>query len=104
MANPHLISVLSELSIVSPEHFAVVSNCTLVLLVQFQPREPVVLAELANTVYLMALSTLDLLQNLIRLDCSLHRCLTAFTGPQDVEVGPGVVQKRWASSKLIRLE
>ena len=104
LAKFHLISVLGELSIVSPEHFAIASHCTLVLLVQLQPGEPVVLPELTNTVYLVALSALDLLQNLVRLDCSLHRGLTAFTGPQDVEVGPGVVQKRCASCKLIWLE
>ena len=104
LAKFHLISVLGELSIVSPEHFAIASHSTLVLLVQLQPREPVVLPELTNTVYLVALSTLDLLQNLVRLDRSLHRGLTAFTGPQDVEVGAGVVQKRCTSCKLIWLE
>ena len=99
-----MISVLSELAIGPPEHFAIVGHSTLVLLVQFQPCKPIVLAELANTVYLMALATFDLLQNLLGLDCGLHRSLTAFAGPQDVEVGPSVVQKSWACPKLIRLE
>jgi len=104
LAKFHLISVLCELSIVSPEHFAIASHSTLVLLVKFQPRKPSLLLELTNTIYLMALSTLDLLQNPFRLDSSLHWSLTAFTGPQDVEVGAGVVQKRCSSCKLIRLE